>query len=198
MLTEIRLLANIHKAIEGERLRKEKEARIRYCPTCGARFKKGTDYFCPKCQKMDIQYFHTVFNEGIVELLKMPVVFVIIIVLAAYPLEGPVKKIYNGYKSVQEVKTSSPSSYDVTLEQSFDNFFGDPKWRYEGETDEYYIVSFTGNCTYLDELVTAKLVVWNYKESDRCSIKTLSFNDVPQTKSMMDILLTTVYEEGEQ
>ena len=102
---------------------------------------------------------------------------------------------YFQYQAVQEVRQGSPTNYpDFTLEEAFDAFFENPKWSYGEDCGDYQIIYFSGDCLYREQEVTANLEIWSYDSTDKFSIQSLDFNGVPQSDEMLNLLLTTVYE----
>jgi hypothetical protein len=109
------------------------------------------------------------------------------------------------------VKSGTNNSYPgITYEEAFENFFAYPTWEYfkgtqdgpdddgDGEPDytidDIDVVEFTGNCTYSD--VEVKALVQFQLDIDAGTFEAtyLSFNDVPQSSSMITELLSTVFE----
>lgn len=54
--------------------------------------------------------------------------------------------------NIEMVKSGSPELIpNITYEEAYDNFFGNPQWRgFTADTGEQ-VVEFTGECTYYDE-----------------------------------------------
>lgn len=107
-------------------------------------------------------------------------VVVILILIVAFSGK-PGKVVREGYLTSYSI--------DVTVEEAFDNFFSDCKWKEEGDS---YVI-FTGGCLYMDKEVdvTIKFKV----TGDSFVIESLSFNDVPQSDLMLFGLLEKVYDE---
>lgn len=121
---------------------------------------------------------------------------------------------YDGNIYVYLVKKGSPEAYpDITYEQAFENYFGNPTWRYfngtqdgpdedgDGEPDyireDIDIVEFTGTCSYLDETVEARIQFEVDLESETFEAVYLSFNNVPQANIFLLALISNAFENEE-
>ena len=110
---------------------------------------------------------------------------------------------------VTAVKNGTNSNYaGVTYGQAFDNFFGNPEWRYfkgtsegpdddgDGEPDyleeNVDVVEFTGRCTYQDVEVQA-LIQFEVGE-DTFEATFLSLNEVPENRLILAALIDKAFE----
>ncbi len=109
------------------------------------------------------------------------------------------------------VKKGHPNSYpDITFEQAFESFFGNPTWKYfvgtkEGsdddddgepdyEVDNVDVVEFTGYCTYSGVEVKA-LIQFTLNDDDTFDASYLSLNEVPQNMLMLGSLIGKAFDE---
>lgn len=187
-----KIISNIHKVQENYREMKEdaEKAKVdKYCVHCGAKFKTGISLFCPQCGAADpIQKEETVKSAKRTALKVLGYILFFAIIIFGF-------LFYFQYQAVQEVRQGSPTNYpDFTLEEAFDAFFESPKWSYGEDCGEYAVICFSGDCLYREQEVTANLEIWSYDSTDKFSIQSLDFNGVPQSDEMLNLLLTTVYE----
>ncbi len=88
------------------------------------------------------------------------------------------------------VKNGYPEAApQITYGDAFENFFGNPTWKYFESTDGKDVVEFTGKCTYLDQEVKARLQFILSKDSKSFKQGALSFNDVPQSSLITSALI---------
>ncbi|MGO0063486.1 hypothetical protein ACTID9_26380 [Brevibacillus fluminis] len=80
---------------------------------------------------------------------------------------------------------------------SFDKFFGSPKWTAFNSDTGQKIVEFTGDFTYQQQQVKARMQFIVNPESGSFEIHTIGFNDIPQNKLMQVALLAKVFEGKE-
>ncbi|MET3290926.1 UNVERIFIED_CONTAM: Ca2+/Na+ antiporter [Brevibacillus sp. OAP136] len=98
-------------------------------------------------------------------------------------------------KYVLGVKNGYPENYpDKTYNQAFENFFGNPNWKYFNATTGEKVVEFTGYCTYQNVEVKAKIQFILSTDETSFEVGALSFNDVPQNELTKASLLKTVFE----
>lgn len=163
--------------------------KVKYCIRCGAKFKHGTDLICPVCGAKDPDQAQKLRHEWIA-FFKHILKFLLMIALAII-----VGLTYQCYQFVEEVKTSCPDAYpDITMEQAFDAFFADPKWSFGEMEGSYVTVNFTGTCLYREKEVKAHLIIYNYVNENKNTVKSLDFNGVPQQEEILQLLLNTVYQ----
>ena len=187
-----KIISNIHKVQESYREMKEdaEKAKVdKHCVYCGAKFKTGISLFCPQCGAADpIQKEETVKNAKRTALKVLGYILLFAIIIFGF-------LFYFQYQAVQEVRQSSPTNYpDFTLEEAFDAFFENPKWSYGEDCGDYQIIYFSGDCLYREQEVTANLEIRSYDSTGQSTIYSLDFNGVPQSDEMLNLLLTTVYE----
>lgn len=102
-------------------------------------------------------------------------------------------------ENVLMVKNGHPEIYpDAKYGESFDNFFGSPTWTYFESDDGQDIVEFTGDCTYEDVEVKARLQFILDTEAGTFDAGAFSLNDVPQNQIMTEGLLSKVFENHEE
>ena len=99
-----------------------------------------------------------------------------------------VKMVKGGYRE---------DNPDLTYDQAFSSFFGTPRWNYfEGE-DGQDVVEFTGDCTYQDVAVKARIQFVVDEENGTFEATYLAFNEVPQNMLVLAALMEKVFEETE-
>ncbi|MFD3157276.1 hypothetical protein ACFIJ5_10510 [Haloimpatiens sp. FM7330] len=102
-------------------------------------------------------------------------------------------------KYVLMVKDGHPTDYpDVTYGKSFDNFFGSPTWKYFKSDDGRDVVEFTGDCTYRESKVKARLQFILKVDDGTFEAGALSFNEVPQENVVTLSLLGNVFKEEQE
>lgn len=79
--------------------------------------------------------------------------------------------VMNGYRS---------DNSDLTYDKAFSAFFGTPRWTYFKGDDDQDVVEFTGDCTYKDVSVKARIQFIVNEEGGTFEATYLAFNDVPQ------------------
>lgn len=100
-------------------------------------------------------------------------------------------------KYVLMVKNGNPTSYpDSTYGKSFEDFFGSPTWKYFKSDDGRDIVEFTGDCTYYEVQVKARLQFILDTTGGTFEAGALSFNDVPQTQLITAAIFSKVFEDA--
>ncbi|WP_314303935.1 hypothetical protein [Brevibacillus parabrevis] len=86
---------------------------------------------------------------------------------------------------------------DQKIGDAFDKFFGSPRWSaFDSDTGQK-IVEFTGDCTYLEQKVKARMQFVVNPETGSFEIHTIGFNDIPQNRLMQAALLAKVFEGKE-
>lgn len=98
---------------------------------------------------------------------------------------------------VQAIKTGSLDSYpDVTVEDVFSSFFSSMEWGFLEANTEGEVVEFTGNCMYKNDEVEVKIqfLITESGEDTHFEIDSLTFNNVLQEQSVIDGLLSKVFE----
>ena len=158
--------------------------KVKYCVRCGAKFHNGTQLRCPQCGAKDPVQVQ-IRRRGWKELLERLLMIVLVLIVVIKFLQ---------YRSVEEVRNSSPEAYpNLTLEEAYENFFDHPKWRFGEMEGSYVTVEFSGTCLYKGEEVTANLTIYNYVDSNSCTVMYLDFNGVPQDDEILHLLLNTIY-----
>ncbi|QAA30360.1 hypothetical protein [Clostridium manihotivorum] len=100
-------------------------------------------------------------------------------------------------KNVLMVKNGHPTDYPKSpYGTSFEKFFASPTWKYFKSDDGKDIVEFTGNCTYQNVEVKARMQFILDVKSGTFEAGALSFNDVPQSQLITAALLSKVFEES--
>ena len=115
-------------------------------------------------------------------------------------------------ENVLAVKKGHPNSYpDITYEDAFEAYFGDPTWKSfvgtqegpdengDGEpdytVDNVDVVEFTGYCMYQNVKVKALIQFALDNEEGTFTSEYLSFNDVPQNMFMLYGLIEDVFDD---
>lgn len=100
-------------------------------------------------------------------------------------------------KYVQMVKGGYRSDApELTYEDAFSAFFGTPRWKYfEGEDGED-VVEFTGDCTYQDVPVKARIQFVVDEENGTFEAAYLALNEVPQDALTLAAVITKAFEEA--
>lgn len=156
-------------------------SKSRVCPTCGAPVKK---------QKKKTSFI-------------IPIIIMALLFLGYSYL----KYSRESDPHVLFVKNGSPNAFpDITFDEAFTHFFGSPSWKYfrgsrGNSSDTFDIVEFTGNCTYLEQEVTAKLQFTLDVDNGTFETTYLAFNDVPQSNDLLYALIEkafTSYQESSE
>ena len=101
-------------------------------------------------------------------------------------------------KYVQMVKGGyRPDDPDVTYEDAFTAFFGTPRWKYFESEDGQDVVEFTGDCTYQDVPVKARIQFVVDEENGTFEASYLAFNEVPQDALTLAAVISKAFEEYE-
>ena len=101
-------------------------------------------------------------------------------------------------KYVKMVKGGYPNDYpNVSYEQAFTEFFGTPRWKYFKSDENKDIVEFTGDCTYQNVEVKARIQFVVDEENGTFETSYLSFNEVPQSNLIMYAMLEKIFEDSE-
>jgi uncharacterized protein YxeA len=94
------------------------------------------------------------------------------------------------------VKNGYPNDFpNSTYGDSFEKFFSSPTWKYFKSDDGKDVVEFTGNCTYQDVKVKARMQFILDVDAGTFEAGALSFNDVPQNKLITAALLSKAFED---
>jgi len=102
-------------------------------------------------------------------------------------------------KYVQMVKGGyREGNPDLTYDDAFNAFFGTPRWKYFKGEDEQDVVEFTGDCTYQDTPVKARIQFVVDEENGTFEATYLAFNEVPQNMLMLSGLIETVFSEADE
>ena len=94
------------------------------------------------------------------------------------------------------VKNGHPNEYpNRTYEQAFSNFFAQPQWKYFKSDDQQNVVEFTGDCTYQDVPVKARIQFVVDEKAGTFETTYLAFNAVPQNRLVLSALLEKTFTE---
>ena len=174
-------------------------ARVIACDNCGAVISSRYDY-CPECNAKIKKH----------RAIWLLIVLAIIIALLFIPFGGDgTPGVVDYFKDltqvndehVRGVKYGSPNSYpDITYADAFENFFGSPTWTYfrgtqERSNAEHDVVEFTGTCLYRDSEVKARIQFVLSEDGKTFEATYLSFNDVPQSKLILNALIEKAFSE---
>ena len=97
-------------------------------------------------------------------------------------------------KYVQMVRNGYPSSHpSVSYEQAFTTFFGSPQWKHFKAEDGREVVEFTGDCTYQDAPVKARIQFVVNEQQGTFETAYLAFNEVPQNKLILAALIEKAF-----
>ena len=98
-------------------------------------------------------------------------------------------------KYVQMVKGGyRPDDPDTTYEDAFTAFFGTPRWKYFESEDGQDVVEFTGDCTYQDVPVKARIQFVVDEENGTFEASYLAFNEVPQDALTLAAVIAKAFE----
>lgn len=101
-------------------------------------------------------------------------------------------------KYVQMVKGGYRSDDpDTTYEDAFTAFFSAPRWKYFESEDGQNVVEFTGDCTYRDAPVKARIQFIVDEENGTFEAAYLAFNEVPQDMLTLSAVISVAFEEAE-
>ncbi|MZQ74725.1 MAG: hypothetical protein GT589_01020 [Peptoclostridium sp.] len=96
---------------------------------------------------------------------------------------------------VAMVKNGNPVDYpDKTFGNCFENFFGSPTWKHFESDEEVNVVEFTGECTYQEVPVKARIQFIIAADGGSFEVGYLSFNEVPQDMLTTTALLSTAFD----
>ncbi|OPJ58507.1 hypothetical protein [Clostridium oryzae] len=101
--------------------------------------------------------------------------------------------VQDNSKYVSMVKEGEPDKYKgETYGEYFDKYFENPSWIHKSKDGNDY-VQFSGNCTYRNTNVTAKILFLIDTEINTFTLDKMTFNDVPQDQLTIDELMTKVF-----
>ncbi len=83
---------------------------------------------------------------------------------------------------------------NITFDEAFSHYFGDPEWNYLKAEDGSDVVEFTGRCMYDGTEVTALIQFVVNMDDGSFEWKYLSFNDVSQTQPMLEALIDKAFK----
>ena len=83
---------------------------------------------------------------------------------------------------------------ELTYDKAFTNFFATPRWKYFKSDDDLDVVEFTGDCTYRDVAVKARIQFVVDEESGTFEAVNLAFNEVPQDMFTLAALIGKAFE----
>ncbi len=86
---------------------------------------------------------------------------------------------------------------DLTYEDAFTAFFGTPRWKYFESEDGQDVVEFTGDCTYQDVPVKARIQFVVDEENGTFEATYLALNEVPQDALTLAAVISKAFEEAE-
>lgn len=81
----------------------------------------------------------------------------------------------------------------LTYDKAFSNFFTTPRWKYFKGDNEQEVVEFTGDCTYQDATVKAKIQFVVDEKQKTFNATYLSFNEVPQNMFILSALIEKAF-----
>ncbi len=91
--------------------------------------------------------------------------------------------VKNGYRE------NNPA---LTYDKAFSAFFGTPRWKYFKGNEGKNVVEFTGDCTYQDAPVKARIQFAVDEKNGSFEAAYLAFNEVPQNR----LILATLIEKA--
>ena len=101
-------------------------------------------------------------------------------------------------KYVQMVRNGYPSSHpSVNYEQAFTSFFGSPQWKHFKAEDGREVVEFTGDCTYQDTPLKARVQFVVNEQQGTFETAYLAFNEVPQNKLILAALIEKAFSSAQ-
>lgn len=100
-----------------------------------------------------------------------------------------VRMVKGGYRS---------DDPDTTYEDAFTAFFGTPRWKYFESEDGQDVVEFTGDCTYRDTPVKARIQFVVDEENGTFEATYLAFNEVPQDLLTLSAVIVKAFEAVEK
>lgn len=77
----------------------------------------------------------------------------------------------------------------------FPNFFAQPQWKHFKSDDQQNVVEFTGDCTYQDVPVKARIQFVVDEKAGTFETTYLAFNEVPQNRLVLSALLEKTFTE---
>lgn len=86
---------------------------------------------------------------------------------------------------------------DLTYEKAFSSFFAVPRQKYFESEESQDIVEFTGDCTYHDTAVKARIQFVVDEENGTFEAKYLAFNEIPQNNLTLNAFIVKVFETSE-
>lgn len=108
-----------------------------------------------------------------------------------------IKDVIPNNKYIEAVKNSQREEYsNTTYESAFKNFFANPSWRFLKADNGQKVVEFSGNCTYADTIVKAKIQFLISQDESVFEVGAVAFNDVPQTVIMTNALINVAFENA--
>ncbi len=90
------------------------------------------------------------------------------------------------------------SDPDLTYDKAFSTFFGTPRWSYFESDEGQDVVEFTGDCTYQEAPVKARIQFVVDEKNGTFEATYLAFNEVPQDALTLTALITTAFDEAEK
>jgi len=98
---------------------------------------------------------------------------------------------------VLRVKSSHHDEYpNISYGEAFDSFFATPTWKFFESEGGEKVVEFTGDCSFREVNVKARLQFIIATDEKTFDIGALSFNEVPQSNLITFSLLSAAFEEG--
>jgi hypothetical protein len=95
-----------------------------------------------------------------------------------------VQIVKNGYRA---------NNPDLTYDKAFSAFFGSPQWKYFKGNEEKEVVEFTGDCTYQDAPVKARIQFVVDEKQGTFEATYLALNEVPQNKLILASLIEKAF-----
>ncbi len=84
----------------------------------------------------------------------------------------------------------------LTYDKAFSAFFATPRWKYFKGDAGKNVVEFTGDCTYQDVAVKARIQFVVDEAQGRFEATYLAFNEVPQNKIVLVTLIEKAFASG--
>jgi len=142
---------------------------------------------------------------------KVTAVFIAAIIMlsacSSATLDSTGKEVVDAVKSVTDSENQyvlmvkggyRESDPDLTYDKAFSTFFGTPRWSYFESDEGQDVVEFTGDCTYQEAPVKARIQFVVDEENGTFEATYLAFNEVPQDALTLTALITTAFDEAEK
>lgn len=97
--------------------------------------------------------------------------------------------VRNGYRA---------NNPNLTYDKAFSAFFGTPRWKYFKGDGGKDVVEFTGDCTYQDAAVKARIQFAVDEKNGSFEAAYLAFNEVPQNRLILNTLIEKAFSSATQ